>query len=235
VKRLRFLTVLGLTICAATVIAAQEISVDSPNYGVSIPSAGVVVRHSFRVWNKGDRPLTISDVQPSCVCTKAVPTKAELAPGQSTEVDVTVDTTGFAGQVVRTVTLVSNDPANPQLVLVISVTNIQAKESKPAAISVSDFQKRFYLLVDVRTPEEFASGHLLGAVNVPLSELQNNLAAWVPRLPRDVPVVLQCRSGARSTQAAQILIRAGFANVLNLDGGILDWTNTFGSRYLFAF
>jgi rhodanese-related sulfurtransferase len=235
VKRLRLLTVLALTLCAGTVIARPQISVDSPNFAASIPSAGVVVRHTFTVWNKGDRQLTISDVLPSCVCTKAFAMKTALAPGQSTEVEVAVDTAGFAGLVVRTVTLVSNDPANPQLVLVISVTNTQPEESKPPAISVSDFQKRFYLLVDVRTPEEFASGHLLGAVNVPLSDLQNNLVAWVPRLPRDVPVILQCRSGARSTQAAQILIRAGFTNVLNLDGGIIDWTNAFGSRYLFAF
>jgi rhodanese-related sulfurtransferase len=99
---------------------------------------------------------------------------------------------------------------------------------------VSDFQKRFYVLVDVRTFEEFASGHLVGAINIPLSELQENLGTWSRRLPRDVPIVLQCRSGVRSAQAAQILLRAGFTNVLNLDGGITAWTDTFRSQYLFS-
>jgi len=233
--RLRAVLVLVLALGGARVFAAPAISVDDPNYNVTIPAAGTVLRHVFTIRNGGDQVLKITDALPSCVCTTASPTKAELAPGASIALSVSVDTTGFVGLVVRTVTVESNDPANPRLMLVISVTNTDATQARLPAISVSDFQKRFYVLVDVRTPEEFASGHLLGAVNIPLSELQDNLAAWIPRLPRDVPLVLQCKSGVRSTRAAGLLLKAGFRNVLNLDGGITDWTNTYGPRYLFGF
>ena len=76
-----------------------------------------------------------------------------------------------------------------------------------------------HLLVDVRTPEEFASGHIAGAVNIPLDALQNRLG----EVSSDQPVVVYCRSGNRSAQAAQILERAGYNSIYDL-GGIIAWT-----------
>jgi phage shock protein E len=73
-------------------------------------------------------------------------------------------------------------------------------------------------LVDVRTPEEFASGHLPNAVNIPLQELSARLG----EVATDEPVVLYCRSGNRSGQAAQLLAAEGFTQVLDL-GGIIAW------------
>lgn len=75
-----------------------------------------------------------------------------------------------------------------------------------------------HLLVDVRTPEEFAGGHIPGAVNIPLQELETRLA----EIPTDSPVVLYCRSGNRSAQAAAILREAGYRRIYDL-GGINAW------------
>ncbi len=63
------------------------------------------------------------------------------------------------------------------------------------------------LLLDVRTNGEFASGHIDGAKNVPLHELGSRLE----KLSKKSPVVVYCRSGARSARAARILQKAGFA------------------------
>lgn len=73
------------------------------------------------------------------------------------------------------------------------------------------------LIVDVRTPEEFAQGHVPGAVNLPLQEI----AAWADKLPKDKPVYLYCRSGNRSRQAAEYLKKKGYTNLYNLEGGVL--------------
>lgn len=73
-------------------------------------------------------------------------------------------------------------------------------------------------LVDVRTAEEFAAGHLLDAVNIPLQDLPSRLA----EIATDKPVVLYCRSGNRSGQAARLLAGEGYAQVLDL-GGIIAW------------
>ena len=75
-----------------------------------------------------------------------------------------------------------------------------------------------HLLVDVRTPEEFAGGHIAGAVNIPLQ----SLAQRMNEIPQDAPAVLYCRSGNRSATAAKMLAQAGYADVYDL-GGIIAW------------
>jgi len=74
-------------------------------------------------------------------------------------------------------------------------------------------------LVDVRTPEEFAAGHIPGAVNVPVQSLDGRFGELGPK---DRPVVLYCQSGMRSGRAARMLRSAGFASVHNL-GGMSRW------------
>jgi phage shock protein E len=73
-------------------------------------------------------------------------------------------------------------------------------------------------LLDVRTPEEFAEGHLPDATNLPLQTLPQQMAT----LPKDQPIVLYCRSGNRSGVAAQMLTQAGYSEVYNL-GSIMAW------------
>jgi len=71
------------------------------------------------------------------------------------------------------------------------------------------------LLLDVRTPEEFARGHLPGARNVPVQVLESRLADVGDRA---LPVVVYCRSGARSAHAKAILTSHGFGAVSDLGG-----------------
>ena len=89
-------------------------------------------------------------------------------------------------------------------------------------VSGSDARRlveRGALLVDVRTPEEFAAGHIAGAVNIPLGQLDDRMDELGPR---DAPLVLYCRSGNRSGQAARVLASAGFTGVHDL-GAMSRW------------
>lgn len=76
-------------------------------------------------------------------------------------------------------------------------------------------------LLDVRTPKEYAQGHVANATLLPLAVLDGTNEA----LPDDrtTPIFVYCRSGARSAQAADILAENGYTVVRNLDGGILAW------------
>jgi hydroxyacylglutathione hydrolase len=74
-------------------------------------------------------------------------------------------------------------------------------------------------VVDVRGTAEWASGHLPGAIHIPLGMLRDRLA----ELPRNRPLVAQCQSGGRSAIAASILQAAGFADVAHLRGGLAAW------------
>ena len=73
-----------------------------------------------------------------------------------------------------------------------------------------------YVIVDVRSIEEFRSGHIKNAVNVPLPNI-NEID-----IPKDKKIIVYCRSGSRSTTAAGELQKLGYKYIYNM-GGILDW------------
>ena len=75
------------------------------------------------------------------------------------------------------------------------------------------------VLLDVREPEEFASGHVPGARNLP----QADLATRMNELPRDRPLYLICQGGFRSLRAAQFLSQIGFTDVVSVRGGTEGW------------
>ena len=74
-------------------------------------------------------------------------------------------------------------------------------------------------LLDVRSPEEYARGHLPGALNIPVQELDRRVAEAGPT---DGELVVYCRSGHRSSRAAEILRQHGFSKVHNL-GPMTAW------------
>ena len=92
-------------------------------------------------------------------------------------------------------------------------------------LSAADYKSRFveakltHQLIDVRSPDEFTEGHIAGALNFPLPDLDRQLG----KIKRDQPVMLYCRSGNRSGMALQKLRSAGFTELYNL-GGIGELT-----------
>lgn len=77
------------------------------------------------------------------------------------------------------------------------------------------------LVVDVRTVDEYRSGHLVGAQSIPVEDPELWNARTAP-LDRGRPTIVYCRSGRRSLAAAQMLVEAGFTEVYDL-GGVQDW------------
>lgn len=78
-----------------------------------------------------------------------------------------------------------------------------------------------FILLDVRRADEFASGHIPGAVNLPNEEIGK---AEIPALPdKNQTIYIYCRSGNRSKQAADKLLALGYTNLIEF-GGILDYT-----------
>jgi len=77
------------------------------------------------------------------------------------------------------------------------------------------------LILDVRDNAEFAGGHLPDAKNIPLGELAGRIGELDKFKAKSVIVV--CQSGARAATAAGLLAKAGFADVVNLDGGVAAW------------
>ena len=103
--------------------------------------------------------------------------------------------------------------------------NAPAEENSYRQISMTDAvtlmeEETGYILLDVRTPEEFAEKHIPGAINVPNETIGTK---EIPELPvKDQLILVYCRSGNRSKQASEKLVALGYTNIVEF-GGINDW------------
>lgn len=99
----------------------------------------------------------------------------------------------------------------------------QSTESKVSLITPSELNKlnEDILLIDVRTPEEYASGHIENSVNIDFKA--DNFKELVAELDKNQDVYVYCKVGGRSGKSAKILEGMGFKKVYDLDGGILQW------------
>lgn len=86
------------------------------------------------------------------------------------------------------------------------------------------------IIIDVRTREEFSSGYIKGAINIPVQELEKRLKELENH--KNKSLIVYCRSGNRSRTASEILVKNGFKNVYNLSGGIIEWTKYFELKKL---
>ncbi|MGM8213484.1 rhodanese-like domain-containing protein [Virgibacillus sp. W0430] len=75
-------------------------------------------------------------------------------------------------------------------------------------------------LIDVREPQEFENGHILGARNIPLTQLKHRLVEIRP----DKPVYLYCQNNGRSARAAHVLYKKDYKDIHQLKGGFKKWT-----------
>jgi len=90
--------------------------------------------------------------------------------------------------------------------------------SAAQARAMLEQDKSVYLL-DVRTPGEYAQGHIEGSALIPIDEIVKRLR----EVPRDRPILVYCAVGGRSSQVANYLGRAGFDRVYNMVGGLSGW------------
>lgn len=94
-------------------------------------------------------------------------------------------------------------------------------------MNVEDFSKKTaesgVVILDVRTPGEFMTGHIQDAQNIDFES--GSFESQIESLDKNGTYAVYCRSGNRSGQAVKVMHDAGFHNVYNLNGGVIDWAN----------
>lgn len=116
-------------------------------------------------------------------------------------------------------------------VLSLGLPATQAQEKKPAskpAVRHTDAKQAAKLVatnavivLDIRTPDEFADGHIAGATNIDF--MAGDFAERLARLDREKSYLLHCASGRRSTNSLPQFSKLGFTNLIHLDGGFKAW------------
>ena len=81
-------------------------------------------------------------------------------------------------------------------------------------------EKSGYIILDVRRPDEFAEGHIPNAINIPNESIGTSEISELPN--KEQMILVYCRSGRRSKEAAEKLVALGYTNIVEF-GGILDW------------
>jgi rhodanese-related sulfurtransferase len=115
------------------------------------------------------------------------------------------------------------------IALLASVLLLAGCSSSSSAVdlSVSEFSSKVteagIITLDVRTPGEFNEGHIEGALLVDFQS--GNFENEIASLDKSKTYAVYCRSGSRSGQAVKVMSEAGFTNIYNLNGGVIDWAN----------
>ena len=110
---------------------------------------------------------------------------------------------------------------------VLLLAGCSSSASGVTNMNVSEFSQKItetgVVTLDVRTPGEFAEGHIEGAQLIDFQS--GNFENEISSLDKNATYAVYCRSGNRSGQAVKAMHDAGFHNVYNLNGGVIDWAN----------
>ena len=98
----------------------------------------------------------------------------------------------------------------------------------PNDIAQGDLQYLLYVLIDLRSPEEYDAGHIIGAINIPFAQL----GEYIGRLPTGQLMIVYDADGSLSGQAVDVLIRNGYRDAKNLYGGYEFWVEHQGTAMI---
>ena len=161
-------------------------------------------------------------------CTSVGAPKQKLAPGESVQLEFIFETLGYGGRSPkRRIQVHYNNPKLSPLKL--SVTS-EILPVEPHQIPIGELLYNFFVLIDVRSHEDFTKEHISGAINVPLEELDE----WSLNISEDLLIYLYSEDGTKSDEAAKILREEGFSECYSMVGGLVEWKKQYGNRYLIS-
>lgn len=112
-----------------------------------------------------------------------------------------------------------------------SFTEVKAEQAielvkKEASKTATDPKKEPLTVLDVRTPEEYAKGHIDGATNIDFNE--DGFKEALAKLDRSKPYLVHCAAGGRSSKTRELMKSLGFKNIFHLEGGLNAWQKAGG-------
>ncbi len=212
-----FVMVFGLIFNPVVIAEPQLRPENEGNIDLGVTTEGQLKQGSFTITNTGDSTLIIEHYMVNCVCVEITSSPPEeLGPGEAGEFKFVFDTSGLAGKKSeKQVILSSNAPDSPHTITIS--TRVEPKSSYQ--VDSRDFISSFSILVDVRSPEEFSKGHVLGAKNVP----EEKFSKWAQSLPEDMTVYIYSQEGSKSDKLIEELDSELPIELKSLIGGYVQW------------
>jgi rhodanese-related sulfurtransferase len=156
-------------------------------------------------------------------CT-AVSKVSEIAPGDSASLEFIFETLGYGGKKQNRKIKVRYN--NPELSPITLSVTAEVLPTEPYQVPIGELFYNFFVLIDIRDRQKFQQGHIIGAINVPVNELE----AWISQLPDGFLIYLYSDSGEISDQYTKILRAKGYSRALSIVGGLAEWKDRYGDR-----
>ncbi len=210
--------------------AAPQLELVEERYEFGEVVDGIYVTQTFTITNTGDDVLRfteepigrIEDPPSLCPCVEGTLPARALEPGDSLEMLVTFESTGYAGQALTLLAeILSNDPQSPIVNARLKGAVLPREAHQGSAYQL---HRGLRLMVDLREPDALAEGIIVGSVNIPYAELPQRL----PALPKDIVYYLYDDDGSKAAEAAQKMQDAGFIGAMSISGGLVGWWEAVG-------
>lgn len=220
-KSSRIVMFLTVVLCLVFVLGATaEPELTPENDGkiqLGITTEGQLKKGSFTVTNSGDSRLKIEHYMVNCTCLEITSSlDKDLDPGEYEKFKFVFDTTGLGNkESKKEVIIFSNAPNSPHRISISTRVKPRTSYQKGPEEIIDGFS----LLVDVRSPEKFKSGHILGAMNVP----EEDFSDWAKTLPEGITVYVYSQEGKISNSLIEKLGSELQFELKSLVGGYLQW------------
>jgi len=194
---------------------------------------GLNVQVNFTVVNRGSKEVRIEQIRTFAACVEArPPSKHTLAPGEKILLEYIFESLGYGGATLnKQIEIHYNNQKLSPLKL-----NVRGKvlplESHQAPLG--ELTYNFFVLIDIRQPDSYAKEHIIGAVNVPFE----NIHQWASEVAKSVSdeliIYLYSEDGKESDKAAAMLRAKGYSQYLSIVGGLKEWKNQNGKKFLIS-
>jgi len=192
---------------------------------------GMNVPVKFKITNTGTKKLKILEIRTFSSCVQSRPlTKNTLASGESIELEYVFESLGYGGvSIGKQIEIHYNNSALSPLRL-----NVRGKvfplESYQAPMG--ELIYNFFVLIDIRPSEQFIKEHIIGAINVPYEKIEDWATSVAKSISDEVIIYLYSEDGTESDNAANLLQKKGYSQYLSIVGGMKEWKNQHGKKFL---
>ncbi len=227
------ISILFLALFPAHAEDAPELTAEKAALDFGTIREGMNVPVSFTVTNRSSKEVRIQQVRTFAACVEARPlSKHSLLPGESLTMEYIFESLGYGGASVnKSIEIHYNSKRFSPLRL-----NVRGRvlPLEPYQAPIGELTYNFFVLVDIRPAASFLKEHIIGAINIPHERLSQWAAEIAGRLSDELIIYLYCEDGRRSDEAAQRLREKGYRQYISIVGGLKEWKNQKGEKFLIS-
>ncbi len=212
---------------------APELASDKSTFDFGTIREGTNARVTFTIINTGAKEVQIREIRTFSACVEARPlAQRNLSPGKKLTLEYIFESLGYgSASVNKSIEIHYNNNKLSPLRL-----NVKGKvlSLEPYQAPLGELTYNFFVLIDIRSEQSFAQEHIIGAINVPFENIDRWAADVSQVISDELIIYLYSEDGTESDKAAKRLRDKGYSQYISLVGGLKEWKNQKGNRFLIS-